>query len=207
MGTAEHQAWVDAVRGLLPAAPADVLDVGTGTGFLAFIAAEVGHHVTGVDLAEGMLSIARERAAEEGPTFALGDAVAPDFPEASFDVVMSRHVIWTLRDPEQALRNWLRVLRPGGRFVAIDAFWFSPERPSEPEADDEWRDPWLRHYSDETRAGLPAMHLTEHGPLVEMAKVAGFVDVRLEHLTAVQEVEHIKISQEPRYALVGFRPA
>lgn len=208
MGTTEHAAWVEAIRSLLPPAPADVLDVGTGTGFLAFVAHEVGHRVTGIDLAEGMLEVARERvAAKGGPTFGLGDAVAPDFPAASFDAVISRHVVWTLRDPEEAFRNWLRVLRPGGRFVAIDAFWFTPSRPSEPSEGDEWRDPWNRHYSAATRAGLPAMHLTEHAPLLAMAEAAGFVDVRLDHLTAVREAEAEQISEEPRYALTGFRPA
>lgn len=205
--TAEHEAWVEAMRSLLPPAPAEVLDVGAGTGFLSFVAHELGHRVTGIDLAEGMLAVAREHT--PGGTdirFDIGDAVVPDFPDASFDAVISRHVIWTLRDPQAAFQNWRRVLRPGGRFVAIDAFWFGEERANEPAEDDEWRDPWLRYYSDDTRTGLPAMHLTDHRPLVAMAEAAGFVDIRLDHLTAVSEAEETPISSEPRYALTGFRP-
>jgi methylase of polypeptide subunit release factors len=46
----EHEAWLAALRDLLPPAPADVLDIGTGTGFLAFSMAEFGHGSTGADL-------------------------------------------------------------------------------------------------------------------------------------------------------------
>jgi 2-polyprenyl-3-methyl-5-hydroxy-6-metoxy-1,4-benzoquinol methylase len=48
--TIEYAAWVEAVSALLPSEPSDVLDVGTGTGFLAFIVASLGHRVTGIDL-------------------------------------------------------------------------------------------------------------------------------------------------------------
>jgi SAM-dependent methyltransferase len=154
-----------------------------------------------------MLAIARERAPADGSvTLQIGDAIAPDFPEATFDAVVSRHVIWTLRDPEAAFRNWLRVLRPGARFVAIDAFWFTPGDPSEPRDDSDWREPWQRYYSDETRAGLPAMPLTDHAPLIEMARAAGFVDVSVTHLTSIREAEAEPIGNEPRYALIGYRP-
>jgi hypothetical protein len=57
--TTEYAAWVEAVSALLPSEPSDVLDVGTGTGFLAFIVAALGHRVTGIDLAEGMLAVAQ----------------------------------------------------------------------------------------------------------------------------------------------------
>jgi protein-L-isoaspartate O-methyltransferase len=46
---------MDALRPLLPPPPADILDVGTGTGFLALLLAELGHRVSGIDLSEGML--------------------------------------------------------------------------------------------------------------------------------------------------------
>src|SRR5262245_9423365 len=54
---AERRAWLAALRELSPPAPADVLDAGTGTGFLAWLLAELGHRVTGVDLAEAMLAV------------------------------------------------------------------------------------------------------------------------------------------------------
>jgi ubiquinone/menaquinone biosynthesis C-methylase UbiE len=52
----QRRAWLGALAPLLPPAPADVLDVGTGTGFLAFLLSDLGHRVTGIDLSDGMLS-------------------------------------------------------------------------------------------------------------------------------------------------------
>jgi ubiquinone/menaquinone biosynthesis C-methylase UbiE len=43
------------------------------------------------------------------------------FPPASFDLVMTRHVLWTLPHPEAAIDEWKRVLRPGGRLAVIDS--------------------------------------------------------------------------------------
>jgi ubiquinone/menaquinone biosynthesis C-methylase UbiE len=64
---------------LLPHAPADVLDVGTGTGFLALLLAELGYRVVGIDLAPDMLEIAQSKCTNEiAPRFELGDAAAPE---------------------------------------------------------------------------------------------------------------------------------
>lgn len=95
----DYEAWTQAIRSVLPVVPSKVLDVGTGTGFLAWIAAELGHRVTGIDLAESMLEGARAQTAKRRleVTFEVGDAVAPPFPDRSFDVVISRSLIWTLR--------------------------------------------------------------------------------------------------------------
>ena len=57
--SAEYGAWVRAIERLLPAPPADVLDIGTGTGFVALIASQLGHHAIGLDLATAMLAEAR----------------------------------------------------------------------------------------------------------------------------------------------------
>ncbi len=177
IGSPLFGAWVDAVRRVLPAAPSDVLDVGTGTGFLSLIAAELGHRVTGIDLAEGMLAVARgavERRHLEA-TLRIGDAVAPDFPAASFDAIMSRHLLWTLRLPEAALANWRRLLRPGGLVIVIDGFWFVPSE-SESDAADADAAPNLfdRHYDTETRAALPFMELQALDPVAGIFAKAGF---------------------------------
>jgi len=55
-----------------------------------------------------------------------GDAEALPFRSSCFDVVASRHLLWTLPDPGKALAEWMRVLRPGGRILAIDGNWFDP---------------------------------------------------------------------------------
>ena len=148
--------------------------MGTGTGFLALLLAELGHRVTGVDLAAGMLGLrpgegaARvppgvPAAASSGP----GDAVDPPLPAGSVDAVVSRHLLWTLTDPARAFASWHRLLRPGGRVVAIDGLWRlrapglraaaggTPAEPPAYEAKARQRAAWDRHYSDAVQASLP----------------------------------------------------
>jgi len=101
----------------------DALDVGCGTGFLSLELAGRGHRVTGIDFAPQMLEEARKKAVAQGIAvrFEEGDAEQLPFPAGSFDLVMTRHVLWTLPHPEAAIDEWIRVLRPGGRLAAMDS--------------------------------------------------------------------------------------
>lgn len=100
----------------------DVLDVGTGPGFFPIILGGEGHHVTGIDVTEAMLDQARTNCGKHGVTadFAVMDAQDLGFPDGSFDLVVSRNVVWNLEDPEKAYSEWLRVLRPGGLLMVFD---------------------------------------------------------------------------------------
>ena len=102
--------------------PLEALDAGCGTGFLSFELAARGHRVTGVDFAPAMLAQARRKATQQNfpVRFEEADAERLSFPAASFDLAISRHVLWTLPHPEAAIDEWIRVLRPGGRLVVID---------------------------------------------------------------------------------------
>jgi SAM-dependent methyltransferase len=118
-------AWDRLLRRWAPPLPADVLDLGCGTGSLTALLAGAGHRVTGVDLAPAMVEAARAKlaAAELPGTFLLGDAAAPPVGEERFDLVVVRHVMWTLPDPEAALRRWAGLLRPGGALLLIEGRW------------------------------------------------------------------------------------
>jgi SAM-dependent methyltransferase len=181
-GTEEHARWVEAVRAALPGQPSDVLDVGCGTGYMARTIAGLGHRVTAIDLAPAMLEVARADAAERGPRidYREGDAVEPPFAPASFDVVASRHVLWTLRDPGLAFRNWKRLLRPGGRVVAVDGLWFGEDE------EDGGPPLFAEHYTEETRSALPFMRMTSSGPAVEALRAAGFGDVVASRIEGVE---------------------
>lgn len=82
-----------------------------------------GHRVTGIDFAPSMLAEARRKAAEAGfdIRYEQGDAEKLPFAAGSFDMTITRHVLWTLPHPEAAIDDWIRVLRPGGRLVVIDS--------------------------------------------------------------------------------------
>lgn len=171
-GSAHYQRWVDALTAVLPDPPSDVLDVASGTGYVALAMASLGHRVTATDLAPAMLDELVANAAARNLTVdaRLGDAVAPDFNPASFDALTNRHLLWTLREPAAAMANWRELLRPGGRLVAVDGFWFT-----------EWDDstvppPFAEHYTADTRGELPFMHLDGPEPILDMLRAAGFVD-------------------------------
>jgi ubiquinone/menaquinone biosynthesis C-methylase UbiE len=120
---AERAAWDRILDLVVPKGAAlDALDAGSGTGFLALELAARGHRVTGIDFAPSMVAMARGKAAAQGLAvrFDEGDAENLPHPNGSFDLVISRHVLWTLPHPERALDEWLRVLRPGGRLAVID---------------------------------------------------------------------------------------
>ncbi len=125
LNDAQRSAWNLRVKGWGGDHALDVLDVGCGTGFLALQFAALGHRTSGVDVADEMLALARAKAAAAGVSvrFDVGDAEALPCADASFDLVIERHVIWTLPAPEVALREWARVLRPGGRLVLIEGDW------------------------------------------------------------------------------------
>ncbi|MFI9650144.1 class I SAM-dependent methyltransferase [Streptomyces sp. NPDC052040] len=118
-------AWARLLHTWLPTGPDDVLDIGCGTGSLSLLLAEAGHRVTGVDLAPRMVEQARTKfqgAALPG-LFLVGDAMVPPTGEQRFGAVVSRHLVWTLPEPEAALHAWVARLRPGGRLVLVEGRW------------------------------------------------------------------------------------
>jgi len=120
---AERAAW-DRILDLVLAGRdvRDALDAGCGTGFLSFELAAQGHQVTGVAFAPAMLAEARQKAVMRGASIRFEEADAEQLPfsPGSFDLVISRHLLWTLPHPEAAIDEWIRVLRPGGRLVVVD---------------------------------------------------------------------------------------
>jgi phosphatidylethanolamine/phosphatidyl-N-methylethanolamine N-methyltransferase len=99
-----------------------ILEVGVGTGISLPDYAPT-TRLVGVDLSEPMLRKAERRVAELGlrnvEGLALMDAERLAFPDASFDVIVAQHVITTVPDPEAALNELARVLKPGGEIVLI----------------------------------------------------------------------------------------
>jgi len=102
-----------------------VLDVGTGPGFLALLFAEMGNEVTAVDLSSNMLEKAKKNALKSSLSinFLQGDAENLQLPDEYFDIVVNKYLLWTLPDPKKALIEWRRVLKEGGKIIAIDGNW------------------------------------------------------------------------------------
>lgn len=187
----EQAAWLAILRAILPAPPANALDLGTGTGFLALLLAELGYDVLGVDIAEGMIAVARQKAAPlpQPPRFVVGDAGTPPVAPAGVEIVVSRHLLWTLPDPLGALRNWHRALRPGGCLVVIDGLWGAqtgaadqdePDWPDEPEDD-----AYTTYYTPAVQAQLPLLRARALDPVFALIAEAGFTDPVLASLESL----------------------
>jgi ubiquinone/menaquinone biosynthesis C-methylase UbiE len=99
-----------------------LLDIGTGTGLLARMAAARGAHAVGIDHSAGMLEQAQASAEADGvgsrTQFLAMDAEALEFDDASFDVTVSLFVLRHLPNPHAAVSEMYRTLRPGGRLIA-----------------------------------------------------------------------------------------
>lgn len=91
--------------------------------FFANILALEGHDVVGIDLTEHMIAEAKRKAElyDVPSVFYVMDAERPDFPDDSFDVVISRNLTWALPHLGQAYKAWRRVLKDGGLLLNFDA--------------------------------------------------------------------------------------
>jgi enediyne biosynthesis protein CalE5 len=109
-----------------------VLDLGSGTGYPALLAAQTvgpGGSVTGIDLAEQMLDVARHKASSlklANVTFRTGDATSLPFEANTFDAVTSRFCLMFLPEIPKAASEIARVLKPGSWVAA--AVWSAPEK-------------------------------------------------------------------------------
>ena len=115
--------WTEILTSLVPRdGNLNILDVGTGPGVFATLLSLAGHNVTGIDISEEMIKEARENAARCGanPTFTIMDSQNITFEAESFDMIVSRNVMWIMEEPEKTYANWLRILKPGGRVVVFD---------------------------------------------------------------------------------------
>ncbi|WP_049923855.1 class I SAM-dependent methyltransferase [Halopiger djelfimassiliensis] len=121
----QRDAWLSVLREWTGEPPRRVLDVGCGTGVVSLLLAAIGHEVTGIDLSDGMLDRARQKARETNGTveFRTGDAESIPDPANTYDLVTARHLVWTLPNPSAAIRDWTRVVRPEGRIVLIEGHW------------------------------------------------------------------------------------
>jgi len=116
---------VDAIQPL-KIHPKSILDIGTGTGEVAFLLHEIykDAKITGCDLAPGMIKKAKQKNTTKKIDFEVGDAEDLPYPDKTFDLVVSSTTYQWVEDLERAFAEAKRVMKPGSYFVFTT---FGPE--------------------------------------------------------------------------------
>lgn len=123
----EARAWQQPMRETLGDRPLKVLELACGTGEVTRLIHDLGHDVTALDFSEAMLRVARAKhEGKERLRFILADAENTMEPDAAYDAIVCRHLVWTLTAPQATFREWLRLLKPGGRLLVYDGDWTKP---------------------------------------------------------------------------------
>jgi len=174
---AEKEIWREALtKSLGTAQRLKILDMGTGTGFLALLLAEMGHDVTGADWSNSKLKEAKEKIKRSDlpVEFVKEDAEDLSFEGGIFDAVVSRHLIWTLSDPATAFIEWTRVIKPGGRVLT--------------DVPGKHHHPGSHHFGEEIGRELPFYNGADPEEVIRMFEDAGLTNVsvqRFNELTLV----------------------
>ena len=115
-----------AIQQLAPHRPQIILDIATGTGDFAILAAQMlkPKKLIGADISEGMMKIGRQKAAKLGLqdtiSFDREDCLALSYPDSFFDAVTAAFGIRNFEDLDRGLKEMCRVLRPGGHLSIVE---------------------------------------------------------------------------------------
>lgn len=170
-----------------------VLVVGCGTGGNScYLANKYGCQIVGIDIAEHMIKHAQERAENLGLTdqviFQVGDAYDLEFPDDSFDIILTVFVSQFL-DPGRAYPGFLRVLRPGG-YLGINEMYRADEVPQEAFHRVEEGEEVFREITE-----LP-FTLRSPSTWREAFETSGFGDVVIEEYSNIQQSPSLGIVEE-----------
>lgn len=107
--------------------PKRILEIGAGSGLMTYFVSELfSEELVALDLSKEMLELAKTRIKNPKVSYVVGDGTKPDFTEGSFDAVIGVDIIHHLEDPRAAMREWKRLVRPGGKMVFLETNVYNP---------------------------------------------------------------------------------
>lgn len=209
-GIEECQIWKELLSKAIGSSPKNILDVGSGTGIIAMYLAELGHSVTAVDFSEGMMDVARKKAREKGVNIRLMemDVENLNFEDETFDCVTARYVLWTMSHPEKAVKEWVRVVKPGGRIVIIDGKWITKGLlPLISSVNYHiyrfikyGKNPFTYDYKKDINVSLPNPHGVDKEQVVEYVSKAGLADIAVTDLKIIRDIQRKQLPWYLKYA-------
>ena len=181
----KNELWIKEIEKYLPVGKQlEILDLGTGTGYFAFLLSSIGHHVTGIDLTEAMIEGAKSMSEQIGISakFYVMDAENPDFSEQSFDVLITRNLTWTLPNLDKAYKAWHKLLKPDGILINFDADYAheSSHQVLPKHHSHEKVTPKLREQYENIKKDLRLIQKTRPQWDRELLEQAGFHDIQID---------------------------
>lgn len=177
-----------------------VLDMGAGTGFLANMTAELGYTSIGVDISRKMLEYAVDHADKKkvSAAYMYGSILDLPFMDNTADYVINARVLWTLVEPDKAIKEWARVIKPGGSIFCFN-------RMKEDEGITVFKKDFYDNKEVDDKLVVQGAKMDELKNLMERN---GLVNVRIEQLPDTYKDEALKDMDwyQPWFVLAADKP-
>lgn len=177
-----------------------VLDMGAGTGFLANMTAELGYTSIGVDISRKMLEYAVDHADKKkvSAAYMYGSILDLPFMDNTADYVINARVLWTLVEPDKAIKEWARVIKPGGSIFCFN-------RMKEDEGITVYKKDFYDNREVDDKLVVQGAKMDELKNLMERN---GLVNVRIEQLPDTYKDEALKDMDwyQPWFVLAADKP-
>ena len=177
-----------------------VLDMGAGTGFLANMTAELGYTSIGVDISRKMLEYAVDHADKKkvSAAYMYGSILDLPFMDNTADYVINARVLWTLVEPDKAIKEWARVIKPGGSIFCFNRM-----------KEDEGITVYKKDFYDNKEVDDKlVVHGAKMDELKNLMERNGLVNVRIEQLPDTYKDEALKDMDwyQPWFVLAADKP-